>query len=160
MLRDIDSLTLGTRGLELIKSFEKLSLTAYKPTPNDVWTIGYGHTRGVKQGQVTTIGEATKFLSQDTVEAQDAIHKMLPPDLRLTQSMYDALTSLVFNVGPSCINLTSTIGRTLRALDYYGAWRGFALWTKQGKVDLRGLAIRRSAEMGLFLEDPFSSGLK
>ena len=36
-------------GLTLLKSFEGCRLTAYK-CPAGVWTIGYGHTKGVKRG--------------------------------------------------------------------------------------------------------------
>ena len=38
-------------GIDLIKQFEGCVLTAYK-CPAGVWTIGYGHTAGVKQGQI------------------------------------------------------------------------------------------------------------
>jgi lysozyme len=40
------------RGIDLIKRFEGLRLTAY-PDPStggDPWTIGYGTTRGVRPG--------------------------------------------------------------------------------------------------------------
>ena len=45
-------------GLELIKSFEALRLEAYLPTPDDVPTIGYGHTKGVQMGDTCTEEEA------------------------------------------------------------------------------------------------------
>ena len=36
-------------GINLIKKFEGLRLEAYL-CPAGVWTIGYGHTKGVKEG--------------------------------------------------------------------------------------------------------------
>ena len=45
------SMTIGVLGLNLIKSFEGLRLTAYKDVVG-IWTIGYGHTRTAKSGMV------------------------------------------------------------------------------------------------------------
>jgi hypothetical protein len=35
------------KDVAMIKKSEGLRLVAYLPTPNDVWTIGYGHTKTV-----------------------------------------------------------------------------------------------------------------
>jgi lysozyme len=150
-------ITLGPRGAALIKSYETLRLKAYKPTPNDVWTVGYGSTRGIREGIVITEFRAEELFKQDTqdaVEAVDYLHRrMSSKGFDLTPSMIDALISLVFNVGPSCLSASATIGKALIAGNYYSAWRGFSLWTKQASNDLLGLARRRSEEMKLFLED-------
>ena len=45
------------KGIALIKEFEGLRLKAYK-CPGGVWTIGYGHTTGVKPGMVITEAQA------------------------------------------------------------------------------------------------------
>jgi lysozyme len=144
----------GPRGLSLIKRYENLRLAAYKPTPNDVWTIGYGHTRGVGPGDTCTEQQANAWLREDCRAAEQAV---LGLDVKLTQSMFDALVSLVFNVGPGAIAPNSTIGRTLREGNIYLAWAGFALWRKQSGKDLLGLARRRANEMALFLEDPLQT---
>lgn len=44
---------ISNKGLELIKKFEGCRLAAYKDS-SGVWTIGYGHTRGVAAGQTIT----------------------------------------------------------------------------------------------------------
>lgn len=150
--RKVRVVKLGTRGLALIKSYEQLRLTAYLPTPNDVWTIGYGHTLGVRQSDVCTIAQADNWLVEDTSRAVDLINT-LPLSIALTQSMFDALVSLVFNVGSGAVRLGSTIGSALREGNYYGAWAGFALWKMQSGKPLLGLARRRAREMVLFLED-------
>ena len=51
-------------GLVLIKNFEGLRLTAYK-CPAGVPTIGYGHTKNVKMGDVITLEQANSYLLQD-----------------------------------------------------------------------------------------------
>lgn len=144
------TLRLGTRGETLIKGYETLRLTAYKPTPNDVWTCGWGHTRDVTADTTCTREQAQVWFDADVASAVSAVNGLGVP---LTQSMFDALASLVFNAGPGCVLPTSTIGSALRRLDYYTAWGGFTLWRKQTGRDLLGLARRRSREMTLFLED-------
>src|SRR5688572_14151477 len=129
----MNKLTLGPRGEILIKSFETLRLTAYLPTPNDVPTIGWGHTSGVKPGTKITESQAQAFFDLDVVSSVAAVNKL---PCRLTQSMFDALVSLVFNVGPGAIKIgptkSSTIGAALNFHDasdkagYFKAWAGFA----------------------------------
>ena len=142
---------LGPRGAALIKSYEQLRLTAYKPTPNDVWTIGWGSTRNVHEGMTITEDEAELRFVLDTSEAVAMVNNLPVP---LSQSAFDALVSLTFNAGPAAIAPDSTIGRSLNVGSYYGAWRGMALWTRQAGKDLRGLAARRAREMSLYMEDP------
>lgn len=149
-----DKLTLGSRGVTLIKSFEGFRLSAYLPTPNDVPTIGFGHTEGVKLGDTCTREQAENWFHLDVSSSvRTVLLTQLALNIPLTQSMFDALVSLVFNVGSSCLGVNSTIRRALAAKDYYSACQGFFLWRKQGKTDLLGLARRRVEEMSLFLED-------
>jgi lysozyme len=143
---------IGERGLAIIKRYETLRLVAYLPTHNDRWTIGYGHTNGVHQGDRCTEAQADAWLREDVAVAERAVAGLGVP---LSQSMYDALTSLVFNVGSA--PLRQTIGRRLKARNYFGAWEGMAAWRKQGGKDLRGLARRRAEEMALFFDDPMPS---
>lgn len=144
-------MTLGKRGELLIKSYEGYSSKAYLPTPDDVWTIGFGHTKGVKAGDTCTTEQAEEWFKQDTADAVSAVNNF---QFQLTQSMFDSLVSLVFNVGASAVVVNkSTIGSSLVRLDYYAACVGFFLWRKQNKKDLLGLARRRAKEMVLFLED-------
>jgi lysozyme len=145
------SMTLGKRGEALIKSKETLRLKAYLPTPHDVPTLGWGHTRNVTIGMTCTAEQAERWFQEDVAGAVRIIGFL---GFELSQSMFDALVSLVYNAGPAPLATTATIGAALRKRDWFGAWRGFALWTKQGSKDLRGLAERRAQEMALFMEDP------
>lgn len=146
---------LGSRGDKLIKGYETLRLVAYKPTPNDVWTVGYGSTKGVKAGMKITLEQANERFELDIADAITAVSLLAKKaKVNLTQSMIDALISLVFNVGPSAVQSGSTIGSALIDKgDYFAACQGFFLWRKQAGKDLLGLARRRAKEMELFLED-------
>ena len=42
------------KDVDMIKKSEGLRLVAYLPTPNDVWTIGYGHTKTATEGMKIT----------------------------------------------------------------------------------------------------------
>lgn len=147
-----DNAKLGRRGEALIKGIETLRLEAYLPTTDDVPTIGWGSTHGVKLGMKITVEEAQARFVTDTA---DAVRDVIALTCPLSESMADALISLVYNAGPGTISPTSTIGAALRKRDYFAAWAGFALWRKQAGKDLRGLARRRGLEMALFMEDPF-----
>jgi GH24 family phage-related lysozyme (muramidase) len=111
----------------LIKKWEKLELQAYLPTPNDKWTIGWGHTKTARPGMKITEAEAQRLFETDTAWVEDTLARLVK--VPLNQYQYDALASLVFNIG----------------------------WTKQtnkktGKKEvLRGLVRRRTEEMGYFL---------
>ena len=85
----------SSKALELIKQFEGLRLKAYL-CPGGVWTIGYGHTAGVKSGMVITEAQAEEFLLSDIAIFEKAINDQ---NLALTQNMFDALVSFTFNVG-------------------------------------------------------------
>ena len=50
---------ISKNGIELIKRFEGCRLTSYK-CPAGIWTIGYGHTANVKQGDIITKEKATE----------------------------------------------------------------------------------------------------
>lgn len=135
--------------VDKIKKHEALRLRAYLPTPNDVWTIGYGHTATARPGMVITEEEAERLLRLDLGWVRQVIAtKVRVP---LTQEQYDALASFIFNVGGANF-AKSTMLRKLNAYDYVGAANEFPRWNKQkGKV-LRGLTRRRAEERELFLK--------
>ena len=135
--------------IDLIKESEGLRLDAYLPTPNDVWTIGYGHTKGVTRGMSITGEQAEKFLREDITWVEDVLNTAVT--VPLNQNQYDALGSFVFNLGGTNFR-NSTLLRKLNQGDYQGAADQLPRWNKQkGKV-LRGLTIRRAEERRLFLE--------
>lgn len=134
------------RGINLIKQFEGLRLTAYR-CPAGVYTIGYGHTRGVKRGMKITEEEASAFLTADlrnserSVERYDGIYHW-------NQNEFDALVSFTFNCGAANLRALLRNGRRNRSQIV----ATLPLYRKAGGKVLKGLERRRAAEKALFLE--------
>lgn len=139
---------LGAAGAKLIKSREQLRLTAYKPTPTDKWTIGWGHTgKEVVEGLTWVLSQAEAAFVSDTQWACTAVMKHV--DVELSQNEFDALVAFVFNVGePQFAN--STLLRVLNTGDKAGAAEHFAEWNHQDGKVLPGLTVRRAQEKALF----------
>jgi len=131
--------------LSIIRDSEKLRLKAYMPTSGDVLTIGYGHTRGVQAGDTCTAAEAEAMLLLDAMEAASAV-RVIP---HLNQNQFDALVSLVFNIGGPNFD-TSAMRRKLLASDFVGAAAEFPRWIYQNGKRLGGLVVRRDRERALF----------
>lgn len=144
-----------TKNIDKIKKHEALRLTAYLPTKDDVWTIGWGHTKTARQGMVITETQAEDLLRQDLAWVEDTIKRLVK--VPLEQNQFDALASLIFNIGGAAF-AKSTVLRKLNEGDYKGAADAFLMWDKQrdkqtGKMNkLRGLTIRRTEERALFNE--------
>ncbi len=137
------------RGRELIKRFEGFRSEAYKPHKRDVWTIGYGHTQGVKKGDVVTKQEASKLLSQDLRESEAAVNRLVK--VSLSQAQFDALVSLIFNIGAGAF-ARSTLRRKLNAGEYDEVDDQLARWIYSGGKVFSGLVRRRAAEADLFTD--------
>lgn len=134
------------KGYNLIKQFEGLRLTAYR-CPAGRWTIGYGHTKGVKKGMYISEEVATHFLIEDvqrvepTINSYDGIYHW-------TQNEFDALASFAFNCG---------IGNLKKLLKYGQRTKSqiadaILLYNKANGRVLRGLVRRRKAERELFVK--------
>lgn len=132
-----------------IKHWEGLRLEAYLPTPRDKWTIGYGHTATVKPGMVITEKQAEKLLRADIKWVRKTIKDLV--EVPLSQPQYDALASLIFNIGRPQFS-GSTLLRKLNTYDYVGAADEFPKWRRQKGRILPGLVRRRKAEQRMFLE--------
>lgn len=134
--------TISTTGLNLIKEFEGLYLKAYK-CPAGVWTIGYGHTKNVKQGGQITKEEAEKLLINDLKECEKAVNKLT---YKLNQNQFDALVSFTFNCGEGNLKkLTEGGKRSLTEIS-----NSLLLYNKANGKVLTGLTRRRKAEQNLF----------
>lgn len=140
--------------LDLIKSFEGLRLEAYQD-PAGIWTIGYGHTRGVRPGQTIDEAEAERLLRQDLRTAAGAVERHVGPPLN--DNEFGALVSFVFNVGEGAF-ASSTLLKRLNAGDRGAVPDQLRRWDKATvggkKVQLRGLARRRAAEALLWATPP------
>lgn len=136
----------SSNGLRLTESFEQCRLVAYQDSKG-VWTIGWGHTRGVKAGDTCTQAQADAWLMEDVQEAVDAVNRLVK--VSLTQAQFDALVDFTFNAGVGNF-ASSTMLRLLNAGDAAGAEDQFARWDMCGGAHLAGLARRRAAEAGMF----------
>lgn len=136
----------GDAGLELIKSHEGCRFEAYQDSVG-VWTIGYGHTLGVFDGQVIDQDEADRLLEADLVSAEKCIMNSVTG--AITQNQFDALCSWVFNLGCGALR-NSGLLRKLNAGDDEGAAQEILKWDHAGGRTLAGLTARREAESELF----------
>ncbi len=141
---------LGPQGAALIKSYEQCRLSAYLPTPEDVPTIGFGHTRAVDMGDTCTQEQADAWFLEDIAWVEDCVNRAVTA--QLTQQEFDALCSLCFNIGCRAFS-GATLVKLLNAGDYDGASQGILAWNKQHGKELAGLTARRHAEQKLFEEN-------
>ena len=138
------ALTLSASALVGIAVHEAYRPVAYLPTPNDVPTIGFGTTEGVKMGDRITVERALIRLLADADKFQAELKRCMG-DVPLHQHEWDAYVSWAYNVGTGAA-CRSTLVKKLKAGDYPGACAELLRWDKQGGVTLRGLTVRRQAE--------------
>lgn len=134
------------QGLDLIKKYEGLRLTSYKCAAG-VYTIGYGHTKGVKANQTITEEEAVKLLLEDIKEAEKAVNKY-QNHYNFNQNEYNALVSFAFNIG-NIRGLTNNGKRTKFQIS-----SKFKAYVYTGGKKMNGLVKRRAAEAALFSSVP------
>ena len=139
-------MNISQEGLSLIKRFEGCELQAYKCAAG-VWTIGYGSTKGVKEGDTISQEEADKLLLHEMEEYEGYINDMVTVDLE--QNQFDAMVYWVFILGPANLKV-STLLKVLNAKDYEGVPAQIKRWNKAGGKVLQGLIRRREAESLLF----------
>ena len=137
---------ISEEGLSLIKKFEGCELTAYQDSV-DVWTIGYGHTKGVEDGQEITQEEAEEMLASELDEYEGYINDLVECDLE--QCQFDALVAWVYNLGPTNLR-SSTMLKRLNSNDLEDVPNQIKRWNKAGGKVLNGLVRRREAEALLF----------
>lgn len=138
-------------GILFLKREEGERLTGY-PDSRGIPTIGVGHTGKVdgllvKIGMVITQNQSTWLLIEDLKWVSDAIEQCVTAELN--QNQYDALTSLIFNIGAPAFR-GSTVLRKINAGDYSGAADAFLMWKKAGS-NKNILLPRRQRERSLFL---------
>lgn len=128
------------------KSFEGCRLEAYLDSVG-VPTLGYGHTSGVRMGDVCTQEQADQWLLDDLHTAINAVESLVT--VPLTDDEESALVDLVYNIGQGNFS-HSTLLRLLNSGDFSGAAAQFDVWDKAGGAVLAGLLRRRQAETDMF----------
>jgi lysozyme len=123
-------------GRQLLQALEGVKLKAYQDE-GGVWTIGTGHTRGVKEGDTCTWMEADTFLADDLAAAESAVTA-------------NAKVNLTFNIGGPEFSKSHVVTFLNRGW-YDAAAIAFLLFNKvKGKISL-GLVTRRETESKFFL---------
>ncbi len=145
-------LALSLAGLGFIQEWEGTEQEAYLDVVG-VPTVCSGSTRGVRLGQHFTLEECKERLKEDVGVVGRGMARCITAEL--TQTQYDALLSLGFNIGTGAM-CKSTLVRKLNSGDCLGAAREFTRWDMAGGKHLRGLQNRRQAEQKEFLKGCYS----
>ena len=139
---------INAAGLALIKAQEGLRLEAY-PDDGGVWTIGYGHTKGVKPGDAISSAQAEMLLEADLAAAERAVSDLVR--VALTDNQFAALVDFVFNEGEGAF-AASTLLRKLNEGGHALVPACLKSWIfDKGRV-VPGLVKRRAAEAALWSE--------
>jgi|TARA_A100001391_G_scaffold73972_2_gene47808 lysozyme len=145
-LKNGANMNISEAGLSLIKKFEGCALESYL-CPAGVWTIGYGHTKDVKEGDKINNEEADYLLQEEMPEYEGYINTFV--EVPLEQCQFDALVCWVYNLGPTNLK-DSTMLACLNAGKYDDIPYQIKRWNKAGGKVLQGLVRRREAEALLF----------
>lgn len=142
---------ISKKGIDLIKSFEGLSLESYKCSAGKT-TIGYGHVLNDINIPKSISKEIAETLFNHDIIRFEAYLKSVVK-IKLTQGMYDALVSLVFNWG--CGKFGRSKGLQMlnkkklinAAIEFFSKEKGVV--NVNGKFS-NGLYRRRQAELRLW----------
>lgn len=143
------------KGVEFIAQWEGFSATAYMDA-NDGWTIGYGHL--IVPGEehlinaTLTKAQALELKKKDLGVAEAAVRGQVSAPLN--QSQFDALVSLIYNIGSGNFS-SSTVKQRINSYDtkerISEAWQR---WNKDDGHFVQGLANRRKAEVEMYYSQP------
>lgn len=139
-------------GIEAIKKREGEVLTEYLDSAG-LRTIGVGHLLGLTESYPNgiTSAQSTALLVKDLQIAENAVNARVK--VPLTQARFDALVSVVFNIGNSAFAKSSILTNVNKG-DWAAAAASMALYNKVRKngvlvVDA-GLVNRRASEISQF----------
>ena len=142
----MNKMEISQEGLALIKKFEGCELKAYR-CPVGKLTIGFGHVKGVKEGDEWTKEKAEAMLDKELKEYEGYINDLV--NVQLNQNQFDALVAWDYNLGPSNLK-QSTMLKVLNKEDYESVPKEIERWNKANGEVLQGLVRRREAEALLF----------
>lgn len=130
------------KGVEVTKHFEQCRLNAYQDQ-GGVWTIAWGHTRGVGPGLTCMQVQADAWLDEDNLIASHYVNLLVK--VTLTQGEFDALVDFVVNLGGHAF-ATSSLLKLLNEGKFTEAAAQFDKWDHVGAKEVAGLLRRREAE--------------
>jgi len=129
----------------------KLILPPYlRKLSGNPWTLGYGFTEGVKEGDKCTLEEANKRLEDEVDRRMQETLKSAPRLLEASVEAIAACVSLAFNIGNHAF-AESTVAKLIGVGDWKGAGEAFLLFSMSNGHVSQGLVNRRKSEKALFL---------
>lgn len=142
-------------GIDFIKSHEGLRLTTYLDQAGKP-TIGYGHLVKPNESYLLnttiTVQQAEELLSNDLIPAESVVNSQV--FVPLNQQQFDALVSLVFNIGQGNFTTSTLKGRINNRYDKEDiaeAWKRWNKITVNGQLqESAGLTKRRQDEVDLY----------
>jgi lysozyme len=140
-------------GIELIKHFEGLRLTAYvciggKPT------IGYGSTyyedgSRVNLGDVITLQQANELLMNILSQFERNVSTLIH-GIPVNQNQFDALVSFAFNIGIESLAQSTLLKKVKSNHNDTSITVEFGRWVLASGQKINGLVIRRRKEAELY----------
>ena len=140
-------MTTSNAGKKLIKDFEGLRLDAYL-CPAGVWTVGYGHVKGVKKGQHITKAQAEDYLVEDIGPAERLLNSL---GVNFRQEQFDCLCSFIYNLGVGNFNGSTLKKKILADAPDHEITDEIVKWVYASGKALTGLKRRRIAEANMFV---------
>ena len=135
--------------INLIKESEGCKLKAYK-CPAGIWTIGYGQTKGIKEGMVWTQNQADEDLFETAWEVLNQALTTSPVLKSATSQRQAAIADFIYNLGIGNYK-ASTLKKYVDKENWASAYTEIKKWNKGGGKVLKGLIIRREKEASLLL---------
>ena len=135
--------------MKLIKDSEGCVLKSYK-CPAGIWTIGYGQTKGIKEGLVWTQNQADEDLLETAWEVLNQALTASPVLKRSTSQRQASIADFIYNLGIGNYN-SSTLKKYVDKENWASAYTEIKKWNKAGGKVLKGLTIRREKEASLLL---------
>ena len=108
-----------------------------------MWTIGIGHTRGVKKGQRITEAQALQLLKGDLLPCEQSVNNL---KVCKTQGEFDALVDFTFNLGAAALAKSTLLAKIRMGASEMEIRKEFSRWVYANKVKLAGLVKRRQWE--------------
>ena len=136
--------------IKLIKESEGCKLTSYK-CPAGIGTIGYGQTKGIKEGMGWTQNQADEDLVKTALEVLNRAIKYSPLLASVNMEKQAAIADFIYNLGVGNY-ATSTLKKKVDVGDWVSAASEIKRWDKAAGKVLKGLTVRREKEAALLLE--------
>jgi lysozyme len=144
---------IGTKGLDLIKSFEGLKLKPYL-CPAKVPTVGYGSTfyENDKKVKLTDPSITEQRASELLLDSLKGFERYVDSYCRddINQNQFDALVSFCYNLGPANLKSSTLLKKANVNPNDPTIAQEFLKWNKAGGKALKGLTKRRQAESDLY----------